>query len=46
MYLGTGVSRKSSDSIQRLREKAISRVPAAGSRGLFSTVTVSLFPSG
>ena len=41
-----GVSRKSSDSIYRFREKDTVRVPALGSLGLFSTSTISLSPSG
>ncbi len=40
--LGTGASRKSSDSIHKLREKVTFRVPASGSLGLFSTSSSSL----
>ena len=46
LYLGTGTSMKSSASIQHSRENVISCVPDAGSVGLFSTVNVSLLPSG
>lgn len=46
LYLGTGTSRKSSDSIHKLREKVTFLVPASGSLGLFSTSSSSLCPSG